>query len=492
MKINLTLTLVAILALIGVSDAYGQVFEQHLLADSLNLIDDIAACDLDLDGDVDVLCSELIIEPSWHSNLLWWENDGDGNFIRHTLADGFKRLQGITPLDFDGDGDIDILLAGGEEYYDEFSIMENTGELNFERHVIPANFDRLGKANEIDAADLNGDGNLDIVVTFLSRSVFDDYYGGIKIYFQTEPFTFEDITLVDNGDCGWKDLFLLDFDQNGAIDVIATDHYFYRSNYDFTFGWWANYDGEFEYNSFLAGMYYANNNLVDLNRDGRMDILNCDTDVDLDSTAIIWMENLDGQGFEHHRLYTFNGYRIINSVVADYDLDDDFDIVTCGFGLEYYENDGNEPFEYRRIPINHVNFQQIINADITGNGRLDLIARNENWHSNAGVIYWFENIDERSAPLPDEVLPTEFSLTGAFPNPFNAVTRLTYGLPAAGKINLSIYDINGREIATLFSGDQAAGMHSISWNAEGVPSGVYFCRLSTATQSHSQKVVLVR
>jgi len=77
-------------------------------------------------------------------------------------------------------------------------------------------------------------------------------------------------------------------------------------------------------------------------------------------------------------------------------------------------------------------------------------------------------------------------------NPFDAVTRLTYGLPAAGKIHLSIYDLNGREIATLFSGDQAAGMHSASWNAEGVPSGVYFCRLSTPTQSFSQKVVLVK
>ncbi len=94
--------------------------------------------------------------------------------------------------------------------------------------------------------------------------------------------------------------------------------------------------------------------------------------------------------------------------------------------------------------------------------------------------------------MREVAVPQEFRIVSAFPNPFNAVTRLTYGLPAAEKINLSIYDISGRQIATLFNGEQTAGMHSASWNAEGMPSGVYFCRLSTATLSHSQKVVLVR
>ena len=88
--------------------------------------------------------------------------------------------------------------------------------------------------------------------------------------------------------------------------------------------------------------------------------------------------------------------------------------------------------------------------------------------------------------------PSKLCILSMTPNPFNAVTRLTYGLPSAGKINLSIYDIAGREIATLFSGEQAAGIYSVSWNAEGVPTGVYFCWLTTPTQSFSQKVVLVR
>ncbi len=90
------------------------------------------------------------------------------------------------------------------------------------------------------------------------------------------------------------------------------------------------------------------------------------------------------------------------------------------------------------------------------------------------------------------VIPADYSLSAAYPNPFNAVTRLTYGLPLAGRVSLSVFDISGRQIATLFNGDQTAGMHSVSWNAEGMPSGLYIVRMSAAAGSYDVKVLLMK
>jgi hypothetical protein len=59
-------------------------------------------------------------------------------------------------------------------------------------------------------------------------------------------------------------------------------------------------------------------------------------------------------------------------------------------------------------------------------------------------------------------------------------------------VDLKLFDISGRQVATLFSGELQAGAYRQTLNAENLTSGVYFCRLSTANQSQSQKVVLVR
>lgn len=83
--------------------------------------------------------------------------------------------------------------------------------------------------------------------------------------------------------------------------------------------------------------------------------------------------------------------------------------------------------------------------------------------------------------------------TSAFPNPFNPATELTYTIPASGEVSLIIYDIQGREAARLIDGFQSAGSHKITWNADNLPSGIYFARLSTANgQSQTRKLVLMK
>jgi len=89
-------------------------------------------------------------------------------------------------------------------------------------------------------------------------------------------------------------------------------------------------------------------------------------------------------------------------------------------------------------------------------------------------------------------LPSEYYLADAFPNPFNNLTKLSYGLPEPGRININIFDISGRLVTTLIDCQQIAGRYSVSWDASGMPSGVYMCRLSADNCLKTRKLVLLR
>lgn len=94
-------------------------------------------------------------------------------------------------------------------------------------------------------------------------------------------------------------------------------------------------------------------------------------------------------------------------------------------------------------------------------------------------------------PIPD-VIPTEFSITSTYPNPFNATLSIQYDIPQAARISLSVYDLLGREVATLFQGMMDPGRHAVFWNAEGVSTGVYFIRLHSEHRSAAHKVLLLK
>jgi hypothetical protein len=94
--------------------------------------------------------------------------------------------------------------------------------------------------------------------------------------------------------------------------------------------------------------------------------------------------------------------------------------------------------------------------------------------------------------IEDIELPDRISYLRSYPNPFNANTTLQYSLLQSSAIRVEIYNIVGQRVATLFEGAQQAGGHSISWDASGFPSGVYFARLEAGDYSKSQKMVLLK
>jgi hypothetical protein len=94
--------------------------------------------------------------------------------------------------------------------------------------------------------------------------------------------------------------------------------------------------------------------------------------------------------------------------------------------------------------------------------------------------------------LNEAVIPVNFILYPAFPNPFNAVTRLSFDLPVASDVSLQVFDLKGRLISTLVDGKKSAGSYSAEWNAKDTPAGIYLVRMEADAFSAVQKVVLVK
>ena len=97
---------------------------------------------------------------------------------------------------------------------------------------------------------------------------------------------------------------------------------------------------------------------------------------------------------------------------------------------------------------------------------------------------------------PDEAspaaVPTLLKLNPNYPNPFNPVTTIRYGVPEQTFVRLVVFDILGREVATLVSRTQAAGWHHVTWDAADRPSGVYLYRLEVGTQVRTRKMLLLK
>jgi subtilisin-like proprotein convertase family protein len=89
-------------------------------------------------------------------------------------------------------------------------------------------------------------------------------------------------------------------------------------------------------------------------------------------------------------------------------------------------------------------------------------------------------------------IPSYYSLSQNYPNPFNPVTKITYTLPKSGNVELKVYDILGREVATLVNEVKQAGIYDINFNATNLASGIYFYRIKAGDFSAIKKMVLVK
>ena len=89
-------------------------------------------------------------------------------------------------------------------------------------------------------------------------------------------------------------------------------------------------------------------------------------------------------------------------------------------------------------------------------------------------------------------IPSEYYLGQNYPNPFNATTIINYSVPFSSNVNIQVYDIIGQQVVLLVDEFKLAGNYSINFNAESLPSGVYFCSMQAGDFSANKKLIVLK
>ena len=134
-----------------------------------------------------------------------------------------------------------------------------------------------------------------------------------------------------------------------------------------------------------------------------------------------------------------------------------------------------------------------------------IIIGNENENTTAKRFDSKENTAESDRPILrvfyshvitaaalSDGLPIRYGLEQNHPNPFNPTTTIEYTLPRSGEVSLIVYDLLGKEVASLINGNMPAGNHRVSWDASNIPSGIYFYRLHAGDFIQTRKMLLLK
>ena len=136
------------------------------------------------------------------------------------------------------------------------------------------------------------------------------------------------------------------------------------------------------------------------------------------------------------------------------------------------------------------------------------------YSEDSGYVFWDFNIDNIkfvyvpedtivlvekfqygsgiSAILGSDSWVDNFTLEQNYPNPFNPSTKIEYSIPVAGMVSLKVYDLLGKEVATLIDEHQSAGNYEAEFNASNLPSGRYFYKLKIGKFVETKKMSLVK
>jgi hypothetical protein len=109
-----------------------------------------------------------------------------------------------------------------------------------------------------------------------------------------------------------------------------------------------------------------------------------------------------------------------------------------------------------------------------------------------GVPYWTDSMKIDVGTKVENLQAFSFNLRQNYPNPFNSMTTISWQIPKAVKATLKVYDISGREVATLFDGFKPTGKYESRFNAGSLPGGVYFYKLSAGEFTAVRKMLLIK
>ena len=306
------------------TDGAGTFGAQQVISTSANGPQSVYAADLDGDGDLDVLSASVN-----DNKIAWYANtDGAGTFgAQQIITTSAASTYNVYAADLDGDGDIDVLSAS---YFDnKIAWYENTdgaGTFGAQKVITTS----AGGALSVYASDLDGDGDMDV----LSASTNDNK---IAWYENTDGAgTFSAQKIITTSAHNAKSVYAADLDGDGDLDVLSA------SRGDNKIAWYENTDGAGTFGTqqvittSAIGTFSVYS--ADLDGDGDMDVLS-----DLSSNnRIAWYENTDGAGtFGTLQVITTSTSYPYSVYSADLDGDGDMDVLSASYTdskIAWYEN----------------------------------------------------------------------------------------------------------------------------------------------------------
>ena len=365
-------------------DGHGTFSTKRIISTNGTYGSSINATDFDGDGDMDILVVLNVIR-----SIAWLENlDGNGTFGSiQIITDQAINTESTFPADIDGDGDMDVIWAcAGNPPTSENSKIAWCENIDGNGTFGPSQIisTDVSRPKSIYATDIDNDGDLDV----LSASWYDDK---IAWYENSDGQGNFHPQQIISSNCRWaSSIHAEDIDGDGDMDVLATS---FRDNKTV---WYENQDSNGNFGS---------PRVINLSFDGvkKMIVTDMDFDNDLDiltvyvsNNRIIWIENKSGL-FNKYHITGISGAE--HNVFIDIDNDDDLDVLTANETnhmtiLRWYENIyGNDTFNIRQtIDEPGFPFRSIYASDIDGDGDNDVIASWTTW-DNMDLLEWFENID---------------------------------------------------------------------------------------------------
>src|SRR5690606_38743942 len=101
-------------------------------------------------------------------------------------------------------------------------------------------------------------------------------------------------------------------------------------------------------------------------------------------------------------------------------------------------------------------------------------------------------VTDMNAESEEEILPKSIVLHQNYPNPFNPSSVIQFEIPQSSHVTITVFNVLGQKVDALLDKEMQAGYHSIVWNAEQLPSGIYFYQLSSGITNLIKKGILLR
>lgn len=482
-------------------------------------LNSISWADFDNDGDEDLLIPSVFDNSTFTYKTVLMRNDssdGSGGWVFTEMDSVFASTFHAQSqwADFDNDQDLDLLLTHIAPLTDEGFIRRyrNDGNGQFTGEDILG--DLTIEHGEAQWGDYDGDGDMDILIAGNVNEANGSNSIALRVY-RNNGNGYDSLEVIDCVPCeGWWDLNAAtwaDYDNDGDIDIMLAGTYNSGSqiegrarvyvndgNGNFTdsenelpapnaagsrggtFSWFdIDNDGDLDY--FIAGQYYVpgGNGLVE-------------------AQMHVYRNDSPGQ---NNAPSTPTGLTVThqndNTVLLSWQPanDDHTPAASITYDVRVVRKGTHVPSNPQggilvRIP-EPGNVSAVNQWLITG-----LEDGEYEWHLRAvdgSYIGSFFATGDFSIGITsvndDEGIPETYALDQNYPNPFNPSTTIKYSLPEEGLVTLKIYNALGEEVKTLANEIQSAGVYNISFDASGLSSGIYFYRIQANDNSSSKQFV---